>query len=105
MASKDNSKIITTALQRFRALQERESDNRQKALEELRFSLGDQWDDDVRRARENDPDGARPCLTVDKCDQYIRQVVNDARQNKPSIKPRPKDDGADVETAEVLQGL
>lgn len=105
MSKRTEEKIIETALKRFKLCQERESEIRVRALEELKFSLGEQWDDRVKRGRENDPDGARPCLTVDKCDQYVRQVVNDARQNKPSIKPRPKDDGADVETAEVLQGL
>lgn len=105
MSERAEAKIIETALKRFKLCQEREAETRVRALEELKFSLGEQWDERVKRDRENDPDGARPCLTVDKCDQYVRQVVNDARQNKPSIKPRPKDDGADVETAEVLQGL
>jgi len=98
-------KIIATALERFKRCEDAESEIRNQALEELKFSLGEQWPEEIRRARETDPNGARPCLTVDKLDQYIRQVVNDARQNKPAIKPRPKDDGADVETAEVLQGL
>lgn len=103
--SKADDKIIETALERFRRCEEAESANRSQALDDLRFSLGEQWSDEIRRARESDPNGARPCLTVDKLDQYIRQVINDARQNKPSIKPRAKDEGADVETAEVLQGI
>ena len=97
--------IIATALERFKRCEEAESENRSRSLEDLGFSLGAQWDEAVRRARETDPNGARPCLTVDKLDQYVRQVVNDARQNKPAIKPRAKDAGADVETAEVLAGI
>jgi hypothetical protein len=31
--------------------------------------------------------------------------VGDARQNKPSVKVHPVDDNADIETAEVLEGL
>jgi hypothetical protein len=42
---------------------------------------------------------------MDKIGQYIRQIVNDGRQNRPSIKVRPVDSGADVPTAEVFQGL
>jgi hypothetical protein len=103
--SKDQGKILATALERFKRCEEAESENRSRAREDLSFSLGEQWDDAVRRARQNDPNGARPCLTVDKLDQYVRQVVNDARQNKPAIKPRAKDEGADVETAEVLSGI
>ena len=104
--SKDaDRKIIEEALERFRVCRDREAEARAQSLEELKFSLGEQWPDAIKRARESDPNGARPCLTVDKLDQYVRQVVNDARQNKPGIIVRPKDSGADVETADVLQGL
>lgn len=103
--SKDQDKILATALERWKRCEEAESDNRTRALADLKFSLGEQWDEAIKRARETDPNGARPCLTVDKLDQYVRQVVNDARQNKPAIKPRPKDSGADPQTAEVLAGI
>ena len=36
---------------------------------------------------------------------FIRQIVNDARMNKPAIKCHPVDSNADVETAKVLNGL
>ena len=36
---------------------------------------------------------------------FIRRVVNDARQNKPSIAVNPADDRADPETAEIINGL
>jgi hypothetical protein len=48
---------------------------------------------------------AGPCSPSTSCPRIIRQVVNDARQNKPSIKVHPVDDKADVETAEVINGL
>jgi len=95
-------KIIATALERFKRCEDAESEIRAQALKELKFSLGEQWPDDIRKPREEE---GKPCLTFDKIDQYIRQVINDARQNKPAIKPRAKGDGADVETAEVLQGI
>ncbi|HET8667717.1 MAG TPA: portal protein, partial [Terriglobales bacterium] len=47
----------------------------------------------------------RPCLVFDQTNQYIAQVVNDSRQNKPSIKPLPVDSNADVKVAEILEGL
>lgn len=46
----------------------------------------------------------RPCLVVNRIPQFIHQVANDQRQNRPSIKVHPEDDQADVETAKVLQG-
>lgn len=97
--------ILKEARERFALCVEESANERSRMKEELRFSAGQQWPDEIRNARENDPNGARPCLTMDKIGQYVRQVVNDARQNKPSIKVRPVDSGADVEVAELLQGL
>lgn len=98
-------KLLATARERFKRALEAEAENRRLALEDLRFGALEQWPEQVRRAREQDPNGARPCLTVDKLNQYVHQVKNDQRQNRPSIKVRPVDDGADPEVAELLQGI
>jgi len=77
--------------------------NQEAAREDLRFArLGEQWPDGIlqQRKREN-----RPCLTFNKMPAFIRQVVNDARQNKPSIKVHPQDSGADKRVAEIFDGL
>ena len=105
VANTADQKIIEEAIKRFKACEEAESKMRKQALDDLKFSLGDQWPEEIRRTRENDPNGARPCLTVDKLGQYVRQVVNDSRQNKPSVKVRPVDSGADPEVADMMQGL
>jgi hypothetical protein len=90
-------------LRKFELAVDAESENRDMAEEDIRFSRGgDQWPEEIRRQREAD---GRPCLTINKMPAFIRQVVNDARQNKPSIKVHPADSGADPETAEVLNGL
>jgi len=47
----------------------------------------------------------RPCLTINRLPAFIRQVVNDARQNKPAIVCHPVGDGADPKTAELMNGL
>lgn len=78
------------------------SDNREAALNDIRFAAGEQWPEEIRQQRGVDK---RPCLVVDKLNQYVRQIVNDGRQNRPSIKVRPVDSGADVATAEVFQGI
>lgn len=74
-------------------------------IEDLRFAALEQWPDALKRMRERDPNGARPCLVLDKIGQYRRQVINDTRQNLPSIRVRPVDDRSDKETAEVQNGL
>jgi hypothetical protein len=87
----------------FARCESAETDNRATYLEDVRFALeGKQWDDKIAKQREAD---RRPMLTINKLPAHIRQVVNDARQNKPSIKVHPVDDKADVETAEVINGL
>lgn len=63
---------------------------------------GDQWDEDIKRDRERE---ARPCLTSNKLPSFAKQVINDARQNKPSVRTAPVDDNGDPKTANVLNGL
>jgi len=96
--------IVREALDAFAAAEAHENDNRAAALDDLRFArLGGawQWPDKVRRQREAE---GRPCLTINKMPAFIRQVVNDSRQNKPSISVHPVE-RADMKTAEVMSGL
>ena len=81
------------------------SEERNKQLDDLLFCTLDQWPAQIRQSREGDVNGARPCLTIDQINQYIVQVVNDGKQNRPSVKARPVDDVADPKTAEIFQGL
>lgn len=81
------------------------ADERAKQLDDLRFCTLDQWPDEIRKARENDVNGARPCLTIDKINQYVTQVVNDMRQHRPGVKVRPVDDNADIGTAKIFSGV
>jgi len=100
LAEKD---IIAEAREAFDAAYESEKDNRRDALDDIRFArLSEQWDQNVRLQRERE---GRPCLTINKLTAFTRQVVNDARQNKPSIKVHPVDDQADKRTADVMNGL
>lgn len=73
--------------------------------EDLKFSDPtdmQQWPDQVRRDREA---AQRPCLTFDQTGQFVRQVINQARRNRPAMKFLPVDDKSDPELADVLQGL
>ena len=93
-------------LEEFKEIAESESENRTRQLEDLRFGFADdQWPDQLRKARQLDPHGARPCLTINKIPAHARQIVNEMRQSRSSIKVIPLDDHADIETAEVLQGI
>ncbi len=101
--SNKNSEILKEARERFEESQDGSFLNRETAEEDIRFNrLGDQWPDEIRNQRK---DEGRPCLTVNKMPSFIRQVVNDARQNKPAISISPVDNDSDVETADVISGL
>lgn len=97
-----------TALDRHRDAREAFRDQRTRMLEDAEFSNPadpKQWDDAAKRIRENGPDGARPCLTLDHTNQYIRQVVNAARQNKPGLTAMPASGGARIEVARAIEGM
>lgn len=91
------------AIDIFRQCEDREKDNRIAFEEDIRFGrLEEQWPKDIAAKRERE---GRPMHVINKLGPVIRQVVNDARQNKPSISIRPQDNNADPETAEILSGL
>jgi hypothetical protein len=95
--------ILSEAKEAFELAKEREDDNRNEALDDLKFArLGEQWPEQVRRQRELE---GRPCLTINRLPAHIRQVVNDGRQNKPAISVHPVDSNSDPETAEIFNGL
>lgn len=99
----DAEDFLKEVREKFDRAAEREDENRKRGLEDLRFArLHDQWPAAVKQERERD---GRPCHTINKLPAFIRQVVNDARQNKPAITVHPVDSGADVETAEIISGL
>ena len=102
--------FLATARGRFKQAIDATSLSRQSELDDLRFAAGSpdngfQWPDNIRLSRQNDMNGARPCLTINKLPQHIRQVTNDQRQNRPAIKVIPVDDMSDVQVAEVFNGI
>lgn len=100
MSDKD---IINEAQEAFNAAVDAEAEIRRAWVDDMRFArLGEQWPAEVKRQRELE---GRPCLTINRLPAFMRQVTNDARQNRPSIVVHPVGDGADQETAEILNGL
>lgn len=100
--SKDDD-LLADAKDAFARVEEVESENRLAALEDIRFAkLGEQWPEAIRQQRIKD---GRPCLTSNMLPSFIRQVVNDIRKNRPSIKVHPVGGGADLAVAEIYSGL
>jgi hypothetical protein len=94
---------LKDAKEDFKLCADAEADQRKVSLDDLEFArLGKQWPEDVEKQREKE---GRPCLTINRLPAFIKQVTNDARQNRPSITVHPVGDGAEKETAEILNGL
>ena len=104
--AKQKSTVIERAKKFFDRVVAYEAEQRKAEIDDIRFvGLLDQWPANIKQIREQDPQGARPCLVVDKVNQYKNQIVNNIRQNRAGIKVRPIDDSADIEVAEVYQGI
>lgn len=107
---KDDAKetLGTTGDDRMKAIRERfqyasdaVNDLYSKAQSDFKFAWkdGEQWDSNTVELR-----GARPRYEFNRIRQIIKQVINDNRQNTPSIKVRATEDG-DKDIAEIRQGL
>jgi len=80
---------------------------RKQVAEDLEFtdpSNPNQWEEDVRLQRENDPGGRRPCLVHDQCGQYIANVAGQIEKQPPSLHAIPVSGGADKQAAEQIDG-
>jgi hypothetical protein len=79
-----------------------ESENRKKGVEALKFRWGEQWPDDIKNTRKS---GGRPALTINHANVACQRQENTLRQQRPRIKVHPVGDGANVDTAAVVQGI
>ena len=98
---KKDDKFLSDMRKRYELALEADSDNRNRAIDDVRFVTvqGEQWDDYQKRKRKT-----RPCYEFNRLRQHIRQVTGDQRQNRPGIKLRAVEE-SDKDSAEVLQGL
>jgi hypothetical protein len=97
-----DAEIISRAKKNFKLASESESEIRKASIDDYKFRAGEQWPEDIKNSRDQDK---RPCLTINRLPQFVNQVVNDIRQNRPAIKVDPTGDGARQETAEVFEGI
>lgn len=93
---------ITDAIQFWRLVNDSDSTNRSEALQDIRFAAGDQWPVEIQNSRNLE---ARPCLTINKIDAYVRQVTNQQRMNRPRIKVHPVNNEADYKIAQIIEGI
>ena len=94
--------VLELARKRFDRVWTVEQDMRAEMLDDLKFRAGEQWPADVAAERKA---ADRPMLTINLMGKFVRQITGDIRLNKPSIKVRPADGGADVEMAKTFSGI
>jgi len=109
----DRNDMLNLMRSRFTMAISAYSESREDELDDLRFMAGSpdnqwQWPADVLATRgsvQGQTINARPCLTINKLPQHVRQVTNEQRQNRPTGKVIPADDKGDVEVAEIFNGM
>ena len=112
-SKRKSADLLAAMRKRFEVSISAYSDSRDSELDDLKFMAGSpdnrfQWPQEVlatRGAVQGQTMNARPCLTINKLPQHVRQVTNDQRQNRPAGKVIPVDDKADLEVAEIFDGM
>lgn len=102
-----NEKVIAEAKRRWRQCNDYESSARNRNIDDYKFFNADtenkyQWDQTTLSGREG---SNKPCLTINKTRQHCLHIINDAKQNTPSIKIVAVGDEATFESSQVFQGL
>jgi len=111
--SKEDANILATAKKRLQMAMEAYDNSRDDELDDLKFLAGSpdnqwQWPQEVLTSRSTGNGStinARPTLTINVLPQHVLQITNQQRQDRPSGKVIPVNDGASVEIAEVFEGL
>lgn len=112
-ASRTDQDILSVARKRLDLAITAYSESREDEMDDVKFAAGSpdnhwQWPADVLQTRgavQGQTINARPCITINKLPQHIKQVTNEQRQNRPSGKVIPASDDAEVDIAEVFDGI
>lgn len=91
--------FLTDMREEYKADIEFDRVNREQALDDKRFTAGEQWDPIVLEQRRG-----LPCLVINNIPQFTAQLVGDWRESRKSIKVVPSND-EDVEIASVRGDL
>ena len=101
--------IVNRALERWKACQEWQGTEDERAREDIKFANGDprnrwQWPDDVYNQRTSDGSDL-PCLTINNTRVHNDMIINAMSKNAYGVKIRPTGGKASYESAKVMQAL
>lgn len=93
------AEFLSLAKARYAQWQAADKDQTARELSDLKFYAGEQWPEDIKAARAGQdqngvipPVPARPCLTINKVREPVRQVLNQERQADMGASLVPADD-------------
>lgn len=106
-ASDKDEELLVEARARFKRCEDWEGDFRKLFTEDLKFVNADsdngyQWPEAMRLQRTED---AKPWLTINKTRQHALMVINEAKENKPSVKVNAVGGDASYDSAQVYEGV
>jgi len=86
---------------RFNLAQEAWDKQWKQSMADLKFCDNEsQWPTEVKQSR-----AGRPTYAADRTQAQVKSIVNAQRENRPAVSIHPINDGADKETAEIIQGI
>lgn len=104
----ETREFLNTARKRFQLSSDAEFEIRREAKIDNAFLLSDQWDPKAKQIRDDDN---RPCLTINRLPQFVNQITNDMRKQRPSLAVAPEGGPEALDTeqlktmADIWQGL
>jgi hypothetical protein len=113
-AKKGGADMLSAMRNRLKIAIDATSVSRESEQDDLKFRAASpdvpewQWPAEVLTTRSGNNGAtvnARPTLVINKIPQHVLQVTNDQKQNRPAGKVIPVDDKADIELAQILEGM
>lgn len=107
LETEEQKNILAQAKRRWERCVKWESNFRNKFIDDMKFVEADayngwQWPQGIKSQRDI---AEKPSLTINKTRIHCLQILNDARQNKSSIKVHAVGGGASRQSAELLNGV
>jgi hypothetical protein len=101
---KSDKKILEEACERYEYIQSADSHNKKASESDFEFTYknGADWPQDAKERREA---AGEPCLSFPMLRQFVNQVANDQRQNRPGVRAHPAGDDTTKDDADLVQGL
>ena len=97
-----DSEFMIEARKRFDTARKGWQKIREDAITDLKMATGDQWNPTVRNDR---LEQGLPVLTFNRLAPFIQTITNRVRQQRPQPQVNPVSEGADQQTADVLEGI